>query len=207
MVYPLHALRQDLETAPQGRLREHGGRLGCVRESPHRVQVGDGMPDRQHAFDWDYVPMGRCRRVRPSDREGHNASVKRRAKFPTAARYSRGHLSMPNQQLFPQTSYPGSGDIQTTPGSPFTTVVGWQGVSVSAIPPLNGQVEGYSGTANEWTPTSITLLDNNSIQCNGVTISPDYDFYCNGADVSTNQVHSAFPPNGAPVYCNGSPVA
>jgi len=112
---------------------------------------------------------------------------------------------MSNQQIFPNTSYPGFGDIQTTPGSPATTVVGWQGVPLSATPPLNGQVEVYEVATNEWTPTSVTLLDNASLEVNGTVVSPDYWIFVNRVDTEV-LVHAAYAPNSFPVLVAGSPA-
>ena len=109
-----------------------------------------------------------------------------------------------NSQIFPQQIYPAAGDVISTPGSAILTVDGIQNTAVSATKPNDGQTLVYRVAPNQYAPESIPA--NRSIQCNGIPVSDDYDFYCNGADVSTNQVNSHFPPNGAPVYCNGVPV-
>lgn len=110
---------------------------------------------------------------------------------------------MSNQQLFPSSSYPGSGDIQTTPGSPNTTVVGWQGFPVSSTPPLTNQVPVFNGTT--WVPSSTTLSDNDSISVAGVTVSDDYELSINRIDTEV-QVNSSFSPNGFPILAAGTPV-
>lgn len=61
---------------------------------------------------------------------------------------------MPNSQIYPSVSYPGYGDIQTTPGSPSTTVVGLQTVPISTTAPTNGQV--LELVSNVWTPTTLS---------------------------------------------------
>lgn len=53
---------------------------------------------------------------------------------------------------------------------------------------------------------SALILDNATVLCEGVPVSDDWNFYCNGSDVSTNQVNSAFAPNGPPFFCNGVAV-
>jgi hypothetical protein len=112
---------------------------------------------------------------------------------------------MANQQIFPQTTYPGSGDIQTTPGSPTTTVVGWQGVPVSPNSPLDGQVPVYEVAINQWVPSTFTQLDNDSLSVAGVAVSPDYWIFVARKDTEV-QVNAAFAPNAYPVLVAGSPA-
>jgi hypothetical protein len=58
---------------------------------------------------------------------------------------------MPNSQIYPSSSYPGTGDIQTTPGSPSTTVVGLQNYPVANFAPQSGEILYF--TEGEWQPT------------------------------------------------------
>lgn len=110
---------------------------------------------------------------------------------------------MPNQQLYPSASYPGSGDIQTTPGSPQTTVVGIQTFPFASTPPLTNQVPVFNGT--QWVPSSVTLSDNDSISVAGTSVSDDYEISVNRVDTEV-QVNSALSPNGFPVLAAGTPV-
>lgn len=110
---------------------------------------------------------------------------------------------MPNSQIYPSSSYPGTGDIQTTPGSPSTRVVGIQTSPFSPNPPLESQVPVF--TAGEWLPTSVTLSDNDSISVTGVSVSDDYEVSVNRVDTEV-QVNSAFAPNGFPILASGTPV-
>jgi hypothetical protein len=111
---------------------------------------------------------------------------------------------VPNSQLFPQSIYPLSGDVITTPGSPHVTVQGLQGEAISPAAPAEGNALLFTGT--QWAPSAVSLSDNSSILVNGVVVSDDYEIFCNNVDVSGNQVNSAFPPNGPPILCNGVPV-
>lgn len=111
---------------------------------------------------------------------------------------------MANQQLYPSASYPGSGDIQTSPGSPQTTVVGIQTVPFSNTLPLPSQVPVFNGV--EWAPSSTTSTQaNQSILVNGVVYSDDYWLFANRKDTEV-QVNSAFAPNGFPILAAGTPV-
>ena len=47
---------------------------------------------------------------------------------------------MPNQQIFPQSTYPVTGDAQSQVGSPLLTVTGIQQTPFSATKPTAGQV-------------------------------------------------------------------
>lgn len=83
---------------------------------------------------------------------------------------------MSNQQIFPNSVYPGAGDILTNPGSPLTTVVGIQTIPFSPAPPTDGQVPVFVSALNEWLPSSISNTQaNRSIQVNGVVMSDDYE--------------------------------
>jgi len=61
-------------------------------------------------------------------------------------------INMSNQQIFPQSTYPGAGDIKTTPGSPLTTVQGIQTAPVINQYPHNGQVLIFDGPTNQYIP-------------------------------------------------------
>ena len=57
---------------------------------------------------------------------------------------------MANQQIYPQSTYPGAGDISTSPGSPLTTVDGWQNTPIAPGPPTNMQGYLYTQTGSEY---------------------------------------------------------
>jgi hypothetical protein len=57
---------------------------------------------------------------------------------------------MANSQIFPSSSFPGYGDLLTTPGSPATTVTGLQTYPVSNFAPQSGQILTFVQGA--WTP-------------------------------------------------------
>lgn len=57
---------------------------------------------------------------------------------------------MPNSQIYPSSSYPGYGDLLTTPGSPSTVVTGLQTYPVSNFAPQSGQILTF--VQGEWTP-------------------------------------------------------
>jgi hypothetical protein len=110
---------------------------------------------------------------------------------------------MSNQQIFPNSSYPSAGDILTTPGSPDTVVVGIQTFPFSSVPPLLSQVPVFDGTT--WIPSSVTLLDNDSIAVAGVAVSDDYEVSVARIDTEV-QVNSALSPSGFPILAAGTPV-
>lgn len=58
---------------------------------------------------------------------------------------------MSNQQIFPNSTYPGQGDIATTPGSPQTTVTGIQQTPVDPTPPQPQQLL-VMGSDGQWHP-------------------------------------------------------
>ena len=58
---------------------------------------------------------------------------------------------MANQQIFPASPYPLTGDIQSTPGNPATTVTGIQGVPVDPATPQPQQLL-VMGSDGEWHP-------------------------------------------------------
>ena len=100
---------------------------------------------------------------------------------------------MANTQIDPSSSYPGSGDILTTPGSPFTTVVGIQTRPFSSTTPVEGQVPVY--TSGVWVPSSTSNSQaNQSIQVNGIAVSDDYS-------VSVNAVLGIA---NSPLFVNGA---
>jgi len=100
---------------------------------------------------------------------------------------------MSNQQLYPSSSYPGSGDILTTAGSPTTKVVGIQTYPFSSTPPLTNQVPVFDGTT--WVPSSTSNSQaNKSIQVNGIVMSDDYDV----------SVNATLGIAGSPLLVNGA---
>ena len=58
---------------------------------------------------------------------------------------------MPNSQIYPSSSYPGYGDLLTTPGSPSTVVTGLQTYPVAPFAPQSGEILYF--TQGEWQPT------------------------------------------------------
>jgi hypothetical protein len=110
---------------------------------------------------------------------------------------------MANQQLFPNSTYPITGDVQSTPGSPFVRVVGIQTFPFSPAPPLVSQVPVFDGS--QWIPSSVTLSDNDSISVAGVSVSDDYELSVNRIDTEV-QVNSSFSPHGFPILAAGTPV-
>jgi hypothetical protein len=108
---------------------------------------------------------------------------------------------MPNQQLFPQSTYPLTGDIQSTPGAPKVTVTGIQTIPVSGTTPTDQQVLIFQQALSQYVPGS--MFTNKSVQVNGAPVSDDYDFYVNFYDTRI-QVNSTNPPNGKPVLVNGA---
>src|ERR1700689_41059 len=56
----------------------------------------------------------------------------------------------PNQQLYPSSTYPITGDVQSTPGSPFVVVTGLQNSAISTFAPQSGQILTF--VQGEWTP-------------------------------------------------------
>jgi len=115
-------------------------------------------------------------------------------------------MGSPNFLSFPQSIFPETGDVASTLGDNNLVVDGIQRVPVEATAPVDQQSLVYQASVGtgEYVPTYSPF--NRAVQCNGVAVSDDYDFYCNGRDVSTNQVHSATSPASQLVYCNGSPV-
>ncbi len=107
---------------------------------------------------------------------------------------------MPNQQLFPQSTYPITGDVQSTPGIPTVTVVGIQGTPVISTVPVDQQSLVFQGTLGEYVPSYTPF--NQSIKVDSIPVSDDYDFFVNLYDMSF-QVNSSFAPNGNPVLVNG----
>ena len=109
---------------------------------------------------------------------------------------------MSNQQIFPNSTYPITGDVQSTPGSPTVRVVGIQTTPFSSTPPLTGQVPVFTGS--QWVP-SFGLINNASILVNGVPVSDEYWVFINRKDTEV-QVNSSFPPNGFPILVSGTPA-
>jgi hypothetical protein len=107
---------------------------------------------------------------------------------------------MANAQLFPQSTYPLTGDISSTAGSPNVTVVGLQTIPVAAGTPQDLQVLQYILSLNQWQPGTVPF--NRSIQVNTLPMSDDYDFFVNNVDM-TILVNSPYAPNGKPALVNG----
>jgi hypothetical protein len=70
---------------------------------------------------------------------------------------------MANQQLFAQSTYPLTGDIQSTPGTPQVTTVGFQGTPVVPNKPKDGQVYVYVASINAWVPADPIVSGPNAI--------------------------------------------
>ena len=109
---------------------------------------------------------------------------------------------MPNSQIFPSSTYPITGDVQSAPGSPSVAVVAIQRFPVSATTPLSGQV--LADIAGVWTPAGV-VSDNASIEVNGASVSDDYWVFISRKDTEV-QVNSSFAPNGFPILVAGSPA-
>jgi hypothetical protein len=58
---------------------------------------------------------------------------------------------MSNQQIFPASSYPVTGDVQSTPGSPSVVVQGIQQTPVDPTPPQPQQIL-IMGSDGQWHP-------------------------------------------------------
>lgn len=102
---------------------------------------------------------------------------------------------MPNQQIFPQSTYPITGDVQSTPGSPFVRVVGFQGTAVSSGTPTDGQVFVFNSATNSFVLSSTTSTQaNKSIQVNGVVMSDDYSV----------SVDAVLGISNSPMFVNGA---
>jgi hypothetical protein len=69
---------------------------------------------------------------------------------------------MPNQQLYPQSTYPLTGDIQSTPGSPNVAVTGFQKTPVAPNKPNDGQVYVYVASINQWVPADPVVSGPNA---------------------------------------------
>ena len=69
---------------------------------------------------------------------------------------------MANQQIYPSSSYPASGDLLTTPGSPSTLVTGWQGYPVAATPPQVQQIPVF-GSDGVWHPEDPVVSGTDSV--------------------------------------------
>ena len=109
---------------------------------------------------------------------------------------------MANQQIFPNSTYPLTGDIQSAPGDPSTTVVAIQSIPVSTTHPTEKQV--LTSISNVWTPAG-NVVNNASIEVNGTSVSDDYDVSAGGVDTAV-QVNSTYPANGFPILVAGSPA-
>jgi hypothetical protein len=69
---------------------------------------------------------------------------------------------MPNQQLFPSSTYPITGDVQSAPGSPLVTVQGFQQTPVVPTKPTDGQVYVYVASINAWVPADPVVSGPNA---------------------------------------------
>lgn len=81
-----------------------------------------------------------------------------------------------NRVIYPASSYPLSGDVQSQPGSPSTAVVGIQGVPVTQVTLGGGEVLTYDGTVGAWVPKQLAIATVTSlgvIQPDGTTITID----------------------------------
>ena len=111
---------------------------------------------------------------------------------------------MPNQQIFPQSTYPIVGDVTSTPGNPNVVVTGIQSVPFSPTPPSDGDIVVYDSGAGQWGPGG-GYTENISIMFSGIPVSSDYFITINGNDMYI-QVNSSYPPNGPPILFNGAAV-
>ena len=109
---------------------------------------------------------------------------------------------MANQQIFPNSTYPLTGDIQSAPGDPSTTVVAIQSIPVSTTHPTEKQV--LTSISNVWTPAG-NVVNNASIEINGTSVSDDYWVFISRKDTEV-QVNSTYPANGFPILVAGSPA-
>jgi len=70
---------------------------------------------------------------------------------------------MPNQQLYPSSTYPITGDVQSTPGSPNVKVTGFQTTPVAPNKPNDGQVYVYVASINQWVPADPIVSGPNAV--------------------------------------------
>jgi len=109
---------------------------------------------------------------------------------------------MPNQQIFPQSTYPIVGDVTSTPGNPNVVVTGIQSVPFSPTPPSDGNIVVYDSGAGQWGPGG-GFVKNDSISINGIATSDDYLFSLNGVSAE-GLVNSSVPQNSKPAFVNGA---
>ncbi len=107
---------------------------------------------------------------------------------------------MANAQLFPQSTYPLTGDISSSAGQPRVTVTGIQTIPVIAGTPQDQQVLQYSSTLSAWRAGTVPF--NQSIEVNGVAMSDDYHCLVENYDTFF-QVNSSYSGNGKPILVNG----
>jgi hypothetical protein len=69
---------------------------------------------------------------------------------------------MPNQQVFPNSTYPLAGDVGSTPGDPSVVVQGFQNVPVVPDKPTDGQVYVYVASLNAWVPADPVVSGPNA---------------------------------------------
>lgn len=70
---------------------------------------------------------------------------------------------MPNTQLFPQSTFPISGDVTSTPGNPFVVTTGIQNTGVVATKPTDGQVYVYVAEVDKWVPADPVVSGPNTV--------------------------------------------
>lgn len=78
-------------------------------------------------------------------------------------------------------TYPLQGDVQSTAGNANVTVIGIQNTPVESTTLDSGAFLEYNQNTNQWQPILRAC-----IQCNGLTISDDYDISVNAVHVSLN---------------------
>ena len=106
-----------------------------------------------------------------------------------------------NSQVFPQSTYPLTGDLASSPGNPNITVDGIQTIPVSPTLPLDQQTLVFQNILTEYVPSFSPL--NRSLRVNGVGVSDDYGVFVAEVDLAF-QVNTSFPPNGKPILVNGA---
>jgi hypothetical protein len=108
-----------------------------------------------------------------------------------------------NSQVFPQSTWPLTGDLASSPGNPNITVDGIQNVPVLAGLPLDQQTLVYQAALSEYVPTYTPF--NRSLLVNNVGVSDEYWVFVKRIDTEV-QVNSSIAPNSFPVQANGSAV-
>ncbi len=70
---------------------------------------------------------------------------------------------MANQQIFPQSTYPITGDVQSTPGSPLVQVTGIQSTPVLNQAPQNGQILIFDQPTQQYIPGDPIVSGPNNV--------------------------------------------